>query len=208
MGLHAENTAVGEQNAQLKINATIDSLTGLKNRRSYDEEAPLEWERANRLRKPFVLVMVDIDHFKRVNDTYGHAAGDTVLVLVAQQLKNSIRQYDSVYRFGGEEFVVMIKECTLPEIVTITERIRATIEGLDINLPDGSTLKITASFGVASHDHEEPGSLDELLQVADKLLYQAKNEGRNRVCGKFQNAPTPGRMHAAGAWSTSDEECR
>lgn len=193
MGLHAENTVVGEQNAKLKINATVDSLTGVKNRRGFDEEVPNEWERAKRLQKPFVVIMVDIDHFKKVNDTFGHAAGDSVLVLVGQQLKNQIRKYDSVYRFGGEEFVIVAHDCLPQDVVLIAERIRKAIELLDISLSDGSKIKITASFGVAIHSHDNPGSLEQLLEAADKMLYEAKKNGRNQVCKNFDlpNMPTP-----------------
>ena len=181
MGLHAENAAIQAQNAQLKINATIDSLTGLRNRRAYDEIATGEWERSKRMRRPLALMRIDIDHFKVVNDTHGHAVGDRALVGVANALKQHVRQYDLVFRLGGEEFVVLLPECDSKSALTAANRYRDAIEKMEIPIEDG-VLKITASFGVAISRPSQSNSLDALLEEADKLLYRAKNEGRNRVC--------------------------
>ncbi len=181
MGLHHENTAIQEQNAELRLTAMFDRLTGLKNRRAYDDDSCREWDRTKRLQSSFVLVMIDIDHFKKVNDTYGHAIGDDALVAVAQSIQASIRSNDFAYRFGGEEFVVLLTDCRSGNALDAVERSRKSIEDLEIPVP-GGILQITASFGVAIHQHPANGSIDELLEQADKLLYQAKNEGRNRVC--------------------------
>ena len=189
MGLHAENSVMQVQNEEFRQNSLIDPLTGLKNRRAYDEEMPIEWERASRLSRPFILVMVDIDNFKSVNDTYGHGIGDIALVAVSNLLKSSCRKYDSVYRFGGEEFVLAIVECQTNVALSVVERYRQMIEAMEIPVEDG-TLKITASFGVGIHENPGPGSLAELLEDADRLLYQAKEAGRNRVCSNY-NSPVP-----------------
>jgi two-component system cell cycle response regulator len=181
MGLHAENAAIQAQNAQLKINATIDSLTGLKNRRAFDEIATGEWERSKRMQRPLALMMIDIDHFKIVNDTHGHAVGDRALVAVANALKQHVRQYDLIFRLGGEEFVVLLPECDSQSASVAANRYREAIEKMEIPI-EGGILKITASFGVAISRPSQASSLDALLEEADELLYQAKNEGRNRVC--------------------------
>jgi diguanylate cyclase len=187
MGLHAENAAMHQQNAELKVNATVDSLTGLKNRRAYDEDALREWERSKRMNRPLALMMVDIDHFKNVNDTHGHACGDRALVGVASELKKLVRQYDLVFRFGGEEFVILLPECSPDSALSAANRYREAIAKMELPIHDG-VLKITASFGLAITQPPQFKSLDELLQEADERLYQAKNEGRNRVCGNLGQA--------------------
>lgn len=181
MGLYAENTVMNQQNAMLKVSATVDPLTGLKNRRAYDDDAMSEWERSNRTQRPLAIMMIDIDHFKSVNDTHGHAIGDRALVEVANTLKGNVRDYDLVYRFGGEEFVVLVPECDPEAAINAANRFREAIAGREIQLDTG-ILKITASFGVAISQPPKSVPLSELLEEADKLLYQAKKEGRNRVC--------------------------
>jgi len=188
MGLYAENAAINQQNAQLRVKATVDSLTGLKNRRAYDEDAHGEWERSQRMQRPLVLMMIDIDHFKNVNDTHGHAVGDVALVAVANVLKQNVRQYDLVFRFGGEEFVILVPECDPGSAAAAANRYREAIADLEIPIPDG-VLKFTASFGVTMNQPPQSMPLDELLEEADKLLYQAKKEGRNRVCTSFAKPP-------------------
>lgn len=195
IGLHHENTAIQEQNAELRMTAMFDGLTGLKNRRAYDDDAKREWERTKRQNSCFVLIMVDVDHFKKVNDTYGHAVGDVALVAVARSLQASIRSNDFAYRFGGEEFVVLLTDCSPENALSAVERSRVGIEKLEIQVPEG-VLRITASFGVAFHQHPSPGDIEALLETADKLLYQAKNEGRNRICSNYKSVssksiPTP-----------------
>ncbi len=181
IGIHAENTAMAQENAELKVNAMIDSLTGLKNRRSWDSEAAAECERSKRMGRSFLLLMIDIDHFKQVNDVHGHGVGDQTLVAVGKALRDNARQYDSVYRIGGEEFVVLVPECDSRNAFVIAERYRQGIETLEISLNKGS-LKVTASIGVAVSDSSPNCTLDSLLSEADELLYKAKKTGRNRVC--------------------------
>jgi len=181
IGMHAENTAMAQENAELKHNAMVDSLTGLKNRRSYDSEASAEWERSRRMDRPFLLLMIDIDHFKQVNDVHGHAIGDRVLVAVGKALTENARRYDSVYRIGGEEFVVMVPECQVGNAITIGNRYRKAIEEVEVPLEAG-TLKVTASVGVAVSSSNAKASLESVLIEADSQLYKAKKTGRNRVC--------------------------
>lgn len=180
MGIHKENVAINEENEQLRVNAMVDSLTGLRNRRAYDQDAAAEWERSVRLNSPLVLMIVDIDHFKKVNDVHGHAVGDATLVAVGQALRDTVRQYDTVYRFGGEEFVIIVPSCEATFAVNAAERYRRAIEDLSIPLDTGE-LKITASFGVAALVGGAKSSLERLFEEADSQLYAAKKNGRNRV---------------------------
>lgn len=181
MGIHNENLAINQENERLRVNALFDALTGLKNRRAFDQEAGAEWERSLRLDSPFMVMMVDIDHFKKVNDVHGHAAGDKALIAVGRALKNSARKYDTAYRFGGEEFVIVVPGCEIEHALRTAERYREAIERLWIPLDDGE-LQITASIGVSVIDLDNRSSLQVMLEEADSLLYLAKKRGRNRVC--------------------------
>jgi diguanylate cyclase (GGDEF)-like protein len=181
MGIHNENIAISQENEQLRVNATVDALTGLKNRRAFEQEAVAEWERSIRLQGPFMIMMVDIDHFKKVNDVHGHAVGDKALIAVGNALKNSARKYDTAYRFGGEEFVIVVPGCESEHAYVTAERYRQAIERLWIPLEEGE-LRITASVGVSVLDLDAVSSLNGLLEEADSLLYKAKKKGRNRVC--------------------------
>jgi two-component system chemotaxis response regulator CheY len=128
-------------------------------------------------------LITDIDHFKRVNDAYGHQAGDLVLKMFANQFKLFSRPYDFVGRYGGEEFVVGVPGANSTQIKGIAERMRKRIEQMDMTLPDGSkSIKITASFGVACLQLKPNENMDSLIKRADEALYQAKKDGRNCVC--------------------------
>lgn len=181
MGLHAESLAMHEENVELQHKATIDSLTGLKNRRAFFDEASGERQRAVRARSPFLLMMVDIDHFKKVNDTWGHAVGDQALSMVAAALLSNARKYDSVYRFGGEEFVIVVPECDRDSAESVAQRYRKSIETIVLETDKGS-LSLTASIGVSIHDVDNPQPIESLLESADQMLYRAKDLGRNQVC--------------------------
>jgi diguanylate cyclase (GGDEF)-like protein len=126
--------------------------------------------------------MMDIDHFKTVNDQYGHSIGDQVLRMVADTLMRNKRPYDEVGRWGGEEFLLVLPETNLQEGGGVAERLRLAIENASLPIADGRTLSVQASFGVASTSEEEHHSLNALLQHADLALYDAKQHGRNRVC--------------------------
>ena len=162
----------------LVAEARTDALTGLKNRRSFDEELHRQFSQRQRQGIVFSLLLIDIDHFKQVNDTHGHLAGDLVLQAVARLLTKTLREMDLVYRFGGDEFAVICPGSRLHEAATAAERIRQTVEKTPVLLKDGST-PATLSVGVAEVD--DPEIADGLLQRADEALYAAKHAGRNRV---------------------------
>lgn len=159
-----------------------DGLTRLLNRRTVHQRLEEEMARARRYDHPLSLVLCDLDHFKEVNDTYGHLAGDAVLVAVAELLRHRGRTTDVAGRYGGEEFVFVLPETDLGAAVAAAGRIRNEIESQPTVLPDGFELRITASLGVAAlSEIDEDGGPDDLLGLADERLYRAKDTGRNRV---------------------------
>ncbi|MGE3624553.1 MAG: diguanylate cyclase [Bdellovibrionales bacterium] len=157
----------------------IDLLTGLRSRVGLKEELEREYNRFLRTHKPFCIGVMDIDHFKSINDTHGHDSGDRVLAAVADHISRSMRAFDDAYRLGGEEFLLCIKEAELGDGFKVIERLRQSLERLPIILPNGHGIGITASFGLTvSHDDV---AIDELIHRADQALYRAKNQGRNQV---------------------------
>jgi diguanylate cyclase (GGDEF)-like protein len=176
-----------EDRAFLAEAAETDPLTGIRNRRALLDLAQREFERFRRRRHPLSLLMLDIDHFKRVNDTYGHEAGDCVLKEAAQRMVSSVRPYDTVARWGGEEFVVLSPHCGFADALVLAERIRKTITLRPIPYgPEGQTLSITSCVGVASAG---PGmeEFELVLRAADRALYTAKHRGRNLVAGAIDS---------------------
>ncbi len=162
--------------------ALRDGLTGLLNRRALQERAKAGLSKARRRRTSFALAMIDIDHFKMVNDTHGHVAGDRVLSHVARVLSEGVRESDDVGRWGGEEFLVLLPESTLAEAEAAAERLLERVEASACDV-DGRSLRVTVSIGLAMADagRVEPTGLDDLIRVADDALYRAKAQGRNRV---------------------------
>jgi two-component system, cell cycle response regulator len=160
--------------------ASHDGLTGLWNRTAVLDIGSKELERSQREDRPFTLAMADLDHFKRINDQYGHPAGDEVLREVARRLVSSVRTYDSVGRVGGEEFVMVLPGCSREEGRTIAERLRASISGTPVVTPEG-LIPITMSFGVTEYRGRIAADMPTLLKNADEALYKAKSKGRNRV---------------------------
>ncbi len=158
--------------------AHIDPLTELWNRRALIERLAQEWARLQRYGGALVLVMADVDHFKRINDTFGHPAGDQLLRAVAQTLASQCRQSDLAARYGGEEFAVLMPEASAEQGAGFAERCRRQIELTALTI-DGQRLAVTASFGVA--DTAGITSEGDLLAAADQALYRAKHEGRNRI---------------------------
>jgi two-component system, cell cycle response regulator len=166
-------TEAAEKRAEtLEIMAITDALTGVSNRRYFDMRYPEELERAARYGFDLSCLMIDIDHFKSINDTYGHATGDIVIREVAAVIKSKMRSIDFVARYGGEEFCALLPETDIGAALHIAERIRDAIEALDLG---DSRPRVTASLGAAA------GVTDDLVENADKALYEAKRRGRNRV---------------------------
>lgn len=167
--------------------AQLDPLTGLNNRRAfYDKTSPL-WSHAIRHGHDTVAMLLDIDFFKQVNDSQGHAYGDKVLKAMANILQQSIRQGDVLARWGGEEFIVFLPETSLQEATALAERLRSSIAAMRIQHKSGETA-ITASFGVAQKEAHHL-TLDALIASADECLYQSKQQGRNRVTGNLIGQP-------------------
>lgn len=167
-----------EARAALQTMATTDTLTGLANRGALFHRIGQELERHRRSAEPICCVLCDVDHFKRVNDRFGHEEGDRVLKDVAQQFRNTLRAYDVVGRFGGEEFLVILPNTELSAARAIAARLREVVE---TNVRVGGKEPATASFGVALCEKGE--AVDAFLARADEALYKAKRNGRNRVEG-------------------------
>ncbi|WP_379130103.1 GGDEF domain-containing protein [Paenibacillus sp. sgz500958] len=171
-----------EQFDKLEIRATTDYLTGLNNLRQFHRHLEAEASRAERYQESLSLLAIDIDHFKVINDTYGHPAGDEVLKQLAGILNQHSRSYDTVSRNGGEEFAVILPDCPLDEAKRAGERIRAAVENDFFLLPSGKKINITVSVGVACYPDTVPIADAHMLNHrADQELYSAKNSGRNKV---------------------------
>lgn len=164
--------------------ALLDSLTEIPNRRRFAQVFEQEWHRALRSRKPLSMVVVDVDHFKRYNDTYGHAAGDEILRRVAQTLSDTARRAsDFVARYGGEEFILLLPEMDAGDAQIFVERVRQEIEALKLSHSTSPVLPwITVSMGGATVIPDSPQPDTDFFCLADSFLYQAKRDGRNRVC--------------------------
>jgi diguanylate cyclase (GGDEF)-like protein len=161
--------------------AITDSLTGLYNHRHFHELLDMEAKRARRYKHCLSLVMSDIDHFKSVNDTFGHPVGDTVLKSVAEILTKAARETDQVARYGGEEFALILPETSDSEAAVIAERIRRAVEDKEI-VAHSTSIRFTISLGVTTTQAGQEGVVQDLVQRADEALYEAKRLGRNRVC--------------------------
>lgn len=163
---------------ELKLKASVDGLTHVWNRSAIMELLSAELKRAKR-GMPVCLAMIDVDHFKTVNDTYGHPAGDAVLVEVATRIRGALREYDSVGRFGGEEFVAVMSNASLIPSMKLCHRIRLAIEKEAIATPAGP-VKVTVSVGLVQSDPKS-ADMDRLIGAADAALYRAKQKGRNCI---------------------------
>jgi len=162
----------------LRVQAMHDALTGILNRRAIMEHLEAELARAQREGKPLTVVMIDLDHFKRVNDTYGHTTGDEVLRECARRIRHALRAYDAVGRYGGEEFLAIIPAAAGPAAKGMCERIRSAISASGMHLGQGG-LQTTASLGAVT---VRPGmSMEDAISAADAALYEAKAAGRDRV---------------------------
>jgi len=159
-----------------------DPLTGLANRRHFELMLAGEVDRVARAGEPALVLMIDIDHFKKVNDAHGHPAGDEVLKHVAHTLQDCIRPMDTVARFGGEEFAMILPNCPPSFAQAVAERIRIRIQSMTIPISPGETVRVTVSLGGAFAPQWVRSSALLWVERADQQLYQAKSEGRNRAC--------------------------
>lgn len=177
--------------AEILKHATLDALTGFYNRRQLEERIKQEVSNAKRQKAPLCGIMTDIDFFKNVNDTYGHAVGDLVLKTIAKVIRSQLREYDIAGRYGGEEFSLLLPFTKIHEAKMVAERLRKTIENKVIDIskinPESEvkTIKVTLSLGV--YEMKENDNDEDLLRKADKALYQAKNTGRNKVITNDDN---------------------
>jgi diguanylate cyclase (GGDEF)-like protein len=170
-------------NKELVRISSSDGLTGVANRRFFDETIALEWRRARRHSNSIAMLMCDVDFFKLFNDTYGHQAGDDCLRKVATAISlNTERPSDFVARYGGEEFVVVLPETTIGGALMVAEKIRQAIRELNIAHESSPGGRVTMSIGIASAAPGFDNPPDDLIHAADKALYRAKREGRDRVC--------------------------
>ncbi|HYO72449.1 MAG TPA: diguanylate cyclase [Archangium sp.] len=190
--LDKANKELAQKREELLALTRVDALTGLYNRRYFEERLTEEFVRSTRYRSPLSLVMMDIDHFKKLNDTYGHPFGDEVLRQVARTIKGKLREVDFVARYGGEEMIALLPETGPKDALGACERVREAIASLQLEFraQDGSRrmVRCTASLGVASVPSKSLPVMEELLRVADVCLYEAKAAGRNCV-RQYQDEP-------------------
>ena len=174
----ANQAAIAIENSRLYDEAIKDSLTGLYHHKYFMERLQEEMERFKRYRHDMSLLMIDIDHFKKINDTFGHPVGDRVLREVSTLLKQISRKVDIVARYGGEEFVILLPDTKKKGALIMAERLRKSVE----EMPLGDNLKVTVSIGISCCDEREKElSQGEFIEHADNALYRAKENGRNRV---------------------------
>ena len=170
--------------SEILKNATMDALTGLNNRRQFEVRLKEEYSSANRQTTPLRAIMIDIDFFKKFNDTYGHAIGDTVLRTTANVIKEQLREYDIPSRYGGEEFCILLPQTNIDEAKIVAERLRTSVENKKIEIQTNKNeqikhISVTISVGLAQLDIKDMA--DDLYMKADRALYEAKEQGRNRV---------------------------
>lgn len=178
--LEAEIAERKELQETLERLAVTDALTGVYNRRHFFDLAASEISRALRYKRPLSMIMIDIDHFKRVNDRYGHLVGDQVLASIAERVRTELRINDIMGRYGGEEFSILLPETCGSDTELVAERLRSNVAGQPF-LTDRGTIQITISLGVTCLGEDAQVSVERLLDEADQALYQAKRLGRNRT---------------------------
>lgn len=171
-----------ESNAELKLLASVDPLTKLYNRRYFTSSSQQVLQISKRNKTPLAIIMLDIDDFKHINDTYGHQSGDEVIAFVATVLLDLTRKSDIACRFGGEEFVILLPDTDMNGAYTIAEKIRVRIEEQVLNLATQERISISVSLGVAEFQAQSDSSLDDIIKKADGAMYRAKQSGKNRTC--------------------------
>lgn len=176
---------------QIYQSTVRDPLTGVFNRKHFDQHIAAELSFARRHRLPLTVMMIDLDHFKEINDLHGHQAGDQVLIFTAETLSDALRDEDLLIRYGGEEFVIITRGIPPEGASALGERVRQTIEEMELEKPEGDTISITASIGAVTVS--DPTGIDgrRLLKESDENLYRAKEAGRNRVVASEIRSPGP-----------------
>ncbi len=172
---------LSQANDLLSAIALVDALTQLGNRRAFDWELPRQIEAARLHQRPLSLLLLDIDYFKRINDSHGHLVGDQVLQLVSERLRHTMRFHETPFRYGGEEFVVLLTNTTLLESIEVGERLRHVIESSPFVIHADLELSLTVSIGVATLSESDDDKGLQLLNRADQCLLEAKRSGRNQV---------------------------
>lgn len=197
-----------EMIAQLQAASDTDFLTGLLNRRAFFAQGEQQFGIAQRYRRQLALILMDVDHFKAVNDQHGHLAGDQVLCKVAELSRRCRRKVDLLARYGGEEFLLLLPEIDLEQGRAVAEKLRVEIGACDFQLDDGVSLKISASFGVVAFEHDD--TLESLIVRADQALYKAKDGGRNRVMAlpREPGQDVGGRGQDGEGWARADEPAK
>ena len=170
-----------EENKELASLVRLDDLTGLFNFRYFNQAVELEMERSRRSGQPTVLIMMDLDFFKNVNDKYGHEIGNHALEKIAKIIRSTVRRLDTPCRYGGEEFAIILPDTPLSAGVLFANRLRLQIEDAHMEI-EGCEVRLTASFGVDVYKKEDKCTARDFIDRADALLYVAKTKGRNQVC--------------------------
>jgi two-component system, cell cycle response regulator len=179
-----------DQLTSLQQQVITDPLTQLHNKRHFNSSLETEMERTRRSQQPTSLILADLDHFKAINDTHGHATGDRVLVAAASLLKSELRMIDIPCRYGGEEFAIILPSTPLLTAIQVAERLRGALAHTEIDA-GAARLSVTGSFGVATfYPQQQRATPLSLLERADERLYRAKSAGRNRVCAEIQSSDT------------------
>ncbi len=177
-----QSSKLSAEKSVLEKHSKHDGLTGILNRRSFDENYPIEWAKSVKYGHCLSLLMIDIDHFKTFNDTYGHQVGDNILIQVALQVQSAARREgDIAARYGGEEFIIMLPAADHVVSCRIAEKLRIQIESMKHN-HQGSQLGITISIGIASMNPRVRIKQENLIKQADMALYRSKKNGRNQIC--------------------------
>ncbi len=179
--LEKQNKDLEIINKKLEELSVTDGLTGLHNRRYFIERLGSEFSRSKRHKLSISLILLDLDHFKSINDTYGHQKGDDVLIKVADILKQNCRVHDILARFGGEEFIISLCQTGPEGAMIVTERIRKAVEEYQFIYPRAPDFNTTISAGISSYPDIKIANIDDLIRIADAYLYEAKRQGRNRI---------------------------
>jgi diguanylate cyclase (GGDEF)-like protein len=200
-----QSRAQSQDIEKMKLQLGLDSMTQLTNHNRFLENLKHEMNRANRYKTPLSIIMADIDHFKSINDFFGHLAGDHALKCVSAQLKQMLRESDQIARYGGEEFAIILPMTGPEEAQKAAERLRHGIESMKLRYNDRA-IAVTMSFGVAAMESDQNMDVESLIKKADEALYEAKNTGRNKTCCYKKQTPQPPASPSATVMVIDDEE--